>query len=323
MRRTPVALLAVALVPAIGLTAAPSAPADDTAASGAAPPAAVARDPQLPKRATAIGTGGGVTSVDPDASRIGLRVLKQGGNAVDAAVAAAAALGVTEPYSAGVGGGGFFVYYNAKTGRVQTIDGRETAPRAIPRNAFIDPATGDPYPFTPDLVTSGVSVGVPGTPATWTTALDRWGTRSLRQVLEPSARLAERGFVVDPTFRSQTKDNRERFAAFKTSRKLFLKNGKLPRIGKRFRNPDLARTYRAFAANPDLFYSGKLPREISDTVRRPPDEARHRPARPARLPEAEGLRPLRGEGAAPDPHPLPGLPGRRHGAVVQRRHDGR
>ena len=123
--------------------------------------------PRPPDGATATGFGGGVTSVDPAATRVGLRVLKMGGNAVDAAVATAAALGVTEPYSAGIGGGGYFVFYNAAKGKVQTIDGRETAPAGMTPDAFIDPNTGKPYNFTPELVTSGVSVGVPGTPATW------------------------------------------------------------------------------------------------------------------------------------------------------------
>jgi len=127
------------------------------------------------KTPTSVGFGGAVSTVDPEASRIGLEVLRKGGNAVDAAVAAAAALGVTEPYSAGVGGGGYFVHYDAATGAVETIDGRETAPAAMPRDAFIDLPTGQPYRFTSELVTSGVSVGVPGTPATWQRALERWG----------------------------------------------------------------------------------------------------------------------------------------------------
>src|SRR6478735_1531653 len=97
---------------------------------------------------TRHGYGGAVTSVDPNASRIGLRVLKSGGNAVDAAIATAAALGVTEPFSSGIGGGGYFVYYDAKTGTVHTIDGRETAPAAMPRDAFIDPKTKRPYGFS-------------------------------------------------------------------------------------------------------------------------------------------------------------------------------
>src|SRR5690349_145789 len=119
------------------------------------------------KQAVARGTGGAVSSVDADASRIGLEVLRAGGTAVDAAVATAAALGVTEPYSAGIGGGGYFVYYDAGSGKVSTIDGREKAPAGITHDAFIDQSTGQPYPFFPDLVTSGVSVGVPGTLATW------------------------------------------------------------------------------------------------------------------------------------------------------------
>jgi gamma-glutamyltranspeptidase/glutathione hydrolase len=264
MRRRPISL---ALAGALALTLSLSVTTSGSAAPSEHEEQAA---PAPPKNATAIGRGGAVTSVDPNASLVGLRVLKNGGNAVDAAVATAAALGVAEPYSAGVGGGGYFVYYDAGSGRVHTIDGRETAPRAMPDDAFIDPETGQPYaPFTPNLVTSGVSVGVPGTPATWTTALKRWGTKKLRKVIEPAARLAERGFVVDETFREQTEANEERFAAFTSSRALFLRGG-LPEVGTRFKNPALARTYRAFAKDPQLFYRGKLPGEIVDAVRHPP-----------------------------------------------------
>ena len=223
------------------------------------------------KTPTSTGYGGAVSSVDPEASRIGIKVLKRGGNAVDAAVATAAALGVTEPYSAGIGGGGYFVYYDAKSGKVRTIDGRETAPRAMPKDAFIDPATGEPYPFTPDLVTSGVSVGVPGTPATWARALKRWGSLDLARALRPAAKLADRGFVVDQTFHDQTKDNQERFEAYTTTPELFLPKGKAPRVGSVFKNPDLAATYRLLGERgTDAFYSGPLAREIAAAVRKPP-----------------------------------------------------
>jgi gamma-glutamyltranspeptidase/glutathione hydrolase len=141
----------------------------------------------------------------------------------------------------------------------------------MPRNAFIDPSTGDPYEFTPDLVTSGVSVGVPGTPMTWTTALRKWGTRSLAETLRPATRLARRGFKVDATFRKATQSNRERFKQFWSTRALFLPGGRLPRVGSRLRNPQLARTYEQFAARGErYFYEGAVPADIVRAVRRPP-----------------------------------------------------
>jgi gamma-glutamyltranspeptidase/glutathione hydrolase len=230
------------------------------------------RGPRPPaKHATAIGFGGAVASVDADATNIGLSVLRRGGNAVDAAVATAAALGVTEPYSAGIGGGGYFVYYSAKNRKVYTIDGRETAPATMPSDAFINPATGKPYTFTPDLVTSGVSVGVPGTLATWDAALDSWGTLSLGKALKPAARLADRGFVIDQTFRNQTLDNKARFAAITPTAKLFLPNGDAPVVGSVFKNKELAKTYELIAKQgPSAFYTGPLAKEIETTVKAPP-----------------------------------------------------
>ncbi len=220
---------------------------------------------------TSIGYGGAVTSVDPEASAAGLQVLKDGGNAVDAAIATAATLGVTEPYSTGIGGGGFFVYYDARSGRVHTIDGRETAPESMPHDAFIDPGTGKPYNFTPELVTSGVSVGVPGSLATWQRALHAWGTTSLRQALKPAIGVARRGFVVDPTFRRQTRENKVRFDAFTSTRKLFLPHGHAPQVGSIFRNPDLAHTYRWLARRGlRPFYRGPIGAEIVHAVHHPP-----------------------------------------------------
>ncbi|GAB3262736.1 gamma-glutamyltransferase family protein [Arthrobacter pigmenti] len=229
-------------------------------------------DPRYPdKTPTSVGYGGAVTSVDPEASKVGLKVLKRGGNATDAAVATAAALGVTEPYSAGLGGGGYFVHYDASTGEVKTIDGRETAPMAMPNNAFINPATKEPYNFTPELVTSGVSVGVPGTPATWESALEQWGTYSLGEALKPAARLASRGFIVDETFRQQTLDNQERFEAYTTTPELFLPGGDAPEVGSVFKNQALAKTYRMLGrTGMDAFYEGPIADEIASLVRNPP-----------------------------------------------------
>ncbi|SEB61585.1 gamma-glutamyltranspeptidase / glutathione hydrolase [Nocardioides exalbidus] len=265
--RTPIAALAVTgvlagLVVATPTSAAPGAGPSDRAGDTVARPTA--------KKPTAIGKGGAVTTVDPEATAAGLRVLKAGGNAVDAAVAAAATLGVTEPYSAGIGGGGYFVYYNARSGKVRTIDGRETAPNKMPQDAFIDPATGAPYTFTPDLVTSGVSVGTPGTLATWDKALANWGTLSLGDALAPATKVARRGFKVDPTFRQQTLDNLVRFTAFPDTKKLFLPKGDAPKVGSIFRNPELADTYDLIADKGiSAFYRGPLARLMSDVVRKP------------------------------------------------------
>ncbi|MCU1563949.1 MAG: gamma-glutamyltransferase [Arthrobacter sp.] len=223
------------------------------------------------KTSSATGYGGAVSTVDPEASAAAIEVLHDGGNAADAAVAAAATLGVTEPYSAGIGGGGYFVFYDAKRGRVGTIDGRETAPAVMPHDAFTDPATGQPYRFTPELVTSGVSVGVPGTPATWERALDRWGTVSLHDALEPAIDVATRGFEVDETFRQQTLDNKLRFEAFTSTSRLFLPGGDAPAVGSVLQNHDLAETYRLLAKQGTRgFYRGPLAAEIAATVQAPP-----------------------------------------------------
>jgi gamma-glutamyltranspeptidase / glutathione hydrolase len=221
-----------------------------------------------PKDPIAIGSGGAVSSVDPYATEIGLKVLQDGGNAVDAAVATAAALGVTEPYSAGVGGGGFFVYYDARSGKVHTIDGRETAPADMKVDSFLE--NGAPIPFA-EAVTSGLSVGVPGTPATWELALGRWGSIDLKQALRRAAQLAQQGFVVDETFQQQTAANAARFAAFTSTRELFLPGGAPPEVGSVLRNPDLARTYTSLGARgTDYLYEGRLGQDIVATVTQPP-----------------------------------------------------
>jgi len=239
-------------------------------AAVASPPTTQATD----RHPTAIGFGGAVSSVDPNATNVGLAVLRRGGNAVDAAVATAAALGVTEPYSAGIGGGGYFVYYNAKKHKVFTIDGRETAPAAMPTDAFIDPATGKQYNFTPELVTSGVSVGVPGTLATWNSALKQWGSLSLGKAFGPAADLADRGFVVDSTFRLQTLENKVRFEAIVPTAKLFLPGGDAPQVGSVFKNPELAATYRMLGEQGLApFYNGQLGAEIAAVVKNPPKSA--------------------------------------------------
>ncbi|MEV0178799.1 gamma-glutamyltransferase [Streptomyces sp. NPDC050625] len=273
MRRSATRKLTVLAVSAAVVSvgaAAPPAPAAGTAA----------------KVPVAVGYGGAVASVDADASAAGIEVLKKGGNAVDAAVATAAALGVTEPYSSGIGGGGYFVYYDAKSRTVHTIDGRETAPLSAGSDLFLE--NGKPLAFA-DAVSSGLSVGTPGTPATWQTALDEWGSRQLGTVLKPAERIARDGFTVDDTFRSQTASNETRFRYFPATAQLFLPGGRLPVVGSTFKNPDLARTYEELARKGvGAIYDGALGEDIVHTVNNPPvDPGSGWNARPGKLSAAD------------------------------------
>ncbi len=220
-------------------------------------------------RPTATGTGGAAATVDALATRAAMEILSQGGNAVDAAVAAAAVLGVTEPYSCGIGGGGFMVIYLAREGRVITIDHRETAPASFTPTVFNGP-NNQPLPFA-ERVNSGLSVGVPGTVKGWEEALRRYGTLSLGRVLQPAIRVAQQGFTVDATFAAQTQANLARFRYFTSTSALFLPGGAVPAVGSTFRNPDLARTYLLLAAGGSrAFYSGPVAEAIVNTVNNPP-----------------------------------------------------
>ncbi len=262
--------LAAATAPSTGSTGSSTASTDGSSAGPWSPPP---RAPwpgpspgpvtaSRPKAPVAVGTGGAVASVDDVASEVGLDVLARGGNAADAAIATAAALGVTEPYSAGIGGGGFLVHHDGATGEVTTLDGRETAPAAFTERSLLA-ADGTPLP-TADVVSSGLSVGVPGTPALWDRAARDLGTRPLRALLAPAARIAERGFVVDATFAQQTADNAARFARFPATAEVYLPGGAVPAVGDVFRNPDLARSYRALAAGgvEELYGGGRLGRAV-------------------------------------------------------------
>src|SRR4051812_39068911 len=136
--RRPLLAAATALVvPAALLTGPPV-----VGAAGAAERAPAAHRATA-KQATAVGRGGAVSTVDPEATRAGLRVLQHGGNAVDAAVAAAATLGVTEPYSTGIGGGGYFVFYDAEGAKGRHLDGGENAPQVTPARTHPRPSFGE------------------------------------------------------------------------------------------------------------------------------------------------------------------------------------
>ncbi|MDX6666420.1 MAG: gamma-glutamyltranspeptidase / glutathione hydrolase [Solirubrobacteraceae bacterium] len=238
-----------------------------TAAVFAAPAAA---SPPPIAEPVEVGTGGAVATVDPYASRAALGVLRNGGNAVDAAVAGLAALGVVEPYSTGIGGGGFMLIRTA-AGKVTTIDGRETAPASMQPDSLIDPATGSPYPFSVSA-TSPIAVGVPGALRAWEYALRKYGTRSFRTLLKPAIRLATDGFEFDNTLAQQTKDNLARFRDFTSTAALYLTpDGQVPAPGTVLKNPGLAATLQSVAdGGADAFYSGPIADDIAATVQHPP-----------------------------------------------------
>jgi gamma-glutamyltranspeptidase/glutathione hydrolase len=253
------AALTAATVLAAPGSAVAATPAGHSGGGGAPPPGP-----------TAVGFGGAVATVDPTATSVGLDVLRRGGNAVDAAVAAAAALGVTEPFSSGIGGGGFFVYYDARTRSVHTLDGRETAPASMNQNAFVNPSTGAAYAFQEARV-SGISAGIPGSLMTWQTALHNWGTTTLRDALTPAIGVAQNGFPVDATFAGQIGSNAAAFSQFTPTSALYLPDGAPPAVGSTFRNPDLANTYRLIARDGvQAFYRGPIAGDIVRTVQHPP-----------------------------------------------------
>jgi gamma-glutamyltranspeptidase / glutathione hydrolase len=253
MRRRPVRSLAVMLVVGVAALAAQVGAWADAGPHG--PP-------------TAVGTGGGAATVDTLATQAAVDTLRTGGNAVDAAVVAAAVLGVTEPFSCGIGGGGFMVLYRASDGKVTTIDGRESAPAAMRPDSFWE--NGSPLPFN-DARYSGLSVGVPGTVETWEEALERYGTISLGEALAPAIRVARDGFVVDQAFFDQTQGNVDYFDDIPATATLYLDPDGTPHdVGSVFRNPDLAGAYvRIAQLGAKGFYRGVVANMLVETVQHP------------------------------------------------------
>ena len=229
----------------------------------AAAPAALASSPP-----TSTGSGGAAATVDRLATKAAIDTLRRGGNATDAAVTAAAVLGVTEPFSAGIGGGGFMVSYDASERRVTTLDHRERAPLAMHPESFFENGTALGFA---DARYSGLSVGVPGTVLGWERALRRHGTITLAQALAPAIRVARQGFAIDDVFFSQVRENVAYFDDVPAAAALYLDPDGTPRdVGTVFRNPDLARTYRLIArAGSRGFYRGRLAQAIARTVASP------------------------------------------------------
>jgi gamma-glutamyltranspeptidase/glutathione hydrolase len=216
---------------------------------------------------TSVGTGGAAASVETLATHTAIDTLTAGGNAVDAAVAAAGVLGVTEPFSCGIGGGGFMVIRTA-SGKVTTIDGREKATDAMTPTSFWE--SGAPLDFN-DARFSGMSVGVPGTVSTWVKALDEYGTMSLGHVLQPGISVARTGYVIDQTWYDQANSVLDWFNDVPATASLFLDPDGLPhKPGTLFKNPDLANAYERIAhLGLKGFYRGAIADALVTTVDAP------------------------------------------------------
>lgn len=197
---------------------------------------------------------GMVASSNEVASKVGVEILKRGGNAVDAAVAVGLALAVTFPQAGNLGGGGFMVIHLAD-GRSTTIDYREVAPAKAQRNMYLD-SQGNPIP---EASTVGyLSSGVPGTVAGLALALQKYGTMKWSDIIEPARRLATDGFVISPWLSDTLRNNGKLLERFNESRRIFLKDGKYYDEGEIFKQPELAKTLdRLKKEGPREFYEGR------------------------------------------------------------------
>jgi gamma-glutamyltranspeptidase/glutathione hydrolase len=209
-----------------------------------------------------------VASAHPAATAAGVEILQAGGNAFDAAVAVSAALAVVEPYSSGLGGGGFWLLHLAEqgaSGRDVMIDGRERAPLAASTDMYLD-ADGQ---FVPERALNGpLAAGIPGAPAALVHIAERYGQLPLAASLLPAIELARDGFEVEPIYRRLATWRRDVLAASPAAAAQFLAAGAVPAAGTLLRQPDLADTLLRIAREGhDGFYAGGLAHRLVDGVR--------------------------------------------------------
>ncbi len=216
-------------------------------------------DEQPPKatgsqgRSVTHAPNGMVCACHPLAVQAGMDVLRKGGNAVDAAVAVNAALGVLEPMSCGIGGDLFAIVWDAKTGKLYGLNASGRAPALATRGLFAEKA------LTEIPLTGPLSWSVPGCVNGWQALLDRFGTQTMGVLLEPSIQYAEKGAPVPEVIAGYWKASEPKLLADPGSRAVFLPNGKAPAIGEVARNPALANTYRLLARDgAKAFYQGEI-----------------------------------------------------------------
>lgn len=192
-------------------------------------------------------------------------ILAEGGNAFDAAITVSAVLAVVEPYSSGIGGGGFWLLHRERDGYQVMVDGRETAPRAATRDMYLDEA-GVPVPGL--SINGALAAGIPGAPAALAHISTHYGRLSLAQTLAPAIKLAEQGFAVDEYYQRMAKFRLDALQADEPASRQFLDNDEIPGLGYLIRQPDLAMTLRAMAEDGhDGFYGGDVAAQLVAGVR--------------------------------------------------------
>ena len=227
-------------------------PVDFAYAQSGGPEMATPKTPQTEAR----GAKSMIATANPMASRAGADILAQGGSAVDAAIAASLVLGLVEPQSSGIGGGGFMLHYDGKTHKIATYDGRETAPANTTPNHFMG-TDGKPIGFIAAISTGRV-VGTPGQVALLYHAHKIHGVLAWAKLFEPAIKLAEDGFPVPPRLGTLTSSMAKYIEPFPDTRAyLFTETGAPLAVGSTLKNPGYAQTMRDIAANgPDAFYKG-------------------------------------------------------------------
>jgi gamma-glutamyltranspeptidase/glutathione hydrolase len=206
-----------------------------------------------------------IATAHPLATEAGHEILRQGGNAFDAAVAVSAVLAVVEPYSSGLGGGGFWLLHRASDGFEIMVDGRERAPLAAHRDLYLD----DQGKVIPRLSIDGpLAAGIPGEPAALAHISKKYGRLPFSDALAPAIRIAEKGFPVDAYYLRMATWRLEVLRSWQDSSAILLKQGELPAEGDLIRQPDLAKTLKRLAASgADGFYRGELAKQLVDGVR--------------------------------------------------------
>lgn len=209
----------------------------------------------------ATGVNGVVSTGKYEATKIGVDIIKKGGNAIDAAVAVGFALGVCEPQSSGIGGGGFMVIRFAKTGETKFIDFREIAPKnATPDMWKLDK---DGKVINNEKAVGGKAVGVPGEVKGMMYALEKYGTMSRKDVIQPSVELAENGYEVSAVLSRDIKNKYDMIEMFPETSKIYLNEGFPYEVGETIKNPDLANTLRKIIKNGEkAVYEGEIAKAI-------------------------------------------------------------